>query len=93
VELAFAEAGCTIVWEGTGVGEVGRDRKTGKVLVRVDPRYFRPTEVDTLIGDASKARAKLGWRHQTSFRELVSEMVRSDIELAKREAWRNDRWA
>ncbi|MBS3649438.1 GDP-mannose 4,6-dehydratase [Pseudaminobacter sp. 19-2017] len=93
VELAFSEAGRTIVWEGTGVDEVGRDSRTGKVLVRVDPRYFRPTEVDTLIGDASKARAKLGWRHQTSFRELVAEMVSSDIELAKREAWRNDRSA
>ena len=93
VELAFAEAGCTIVWEGGGVDEVGRDKKMGKVLVRVDPRYFRPTEVDLLIGDASKAKAKLGWRHQTSFRELVSEMVRSDIELARREAWRNDRSA
>jgi GDPmannose 4,6-dehydratase len=93
VELAFAEVGRTIVWEGKDVDEVGRDSSTGQALIRIDPRYFRPTEVDLLIGDPSKARAKLGWKHTTSFRELVSEMVKSDIDLAEREAWRNDRSA
>ncbi|MEO4001003.1 GDP-mannose 4,6-dehydratase [Mesorhizobium sp. CAU 1732] len=93
VELAFAEVGRTIVWEGKDVDEVGRDSSTGQALIRIDPRYFRPTEVDLLIGDPSKAKAKLGWQHTTSFRELVSEMVKADIDLAEREAWRNDRSA
>ncbi|SFU20209.1 GDP-mannose 4,6-dehydratase [Mesorhizobium sp. YR577] len=93
VELAFAEVGRTIEWNGTGVDEVGRDKASGQVVVRIDPRYFRPTEVDLLIGDPSKAKAKLGWQHTTSFRQLVSEMVASDIALIKRESWRNDRSA
>jgi GDPmannose 4,6-dehydratase len=93
VELAFAEVGRTIVWQGSGVDEVGRDKRTGEVLVRIDPRYFRPTEVDLLIGDPAKAKAKLGWQHKTSFRQLVSEMVAADIELVKRESWRSDRSA
>ncbi|HYD99258.1 MAG TPA: GDP-mannose 4,6-dehydratase [Alphaproteobacteria bacterium] len=79
VELAFAEAGIALDWQGAGAGEVGRDRATGRVLVEVDPRYFRPTEVDLLLGDPSKARARLGWRHTTPFRELVREMVRADM--------------
>ncbi len=93
VELAFAETGRVIVWEGEGVNEVGRDRETGTALVRIDPRYFRPTEVDLLIGDPAKAKAALGWQHKTTFRELVSEMVRSDMGLVEREKWRNDRSA
>ncbi|BCH25913.1 GDP-mannose 4,6-dehydratase [Mesorhizobium sp. L-8-10] len=93
VELAFAEAGRTIVWEGEGVDEVGRDPATGAILVRIDPRYFRPTEVDLLIGDPAKAKALLGWEHRTSFKELVSEMVRSDMNVVEREKWRNDRSA
>ncbi len=93
VELAFAEVGRFIGWEGEGVDEVGRDRQTGTVLVRIDPRYFRPTEVDLLIGDPAKAKATLGWQHKTTFKELVSEMVRSDIGLVEREKWRNDRSA
>ncbi|MGI6856914.1 GDP-mannose 4,6-dehydratase [Mesorhizobium sp. 1B3] len=93
VEMAFAEVGRTIEWEGTGVDEVGRDQTSGQILVRIDPRYFRPTEVDLLIGNPSKAKAKLGWQHKTSLRELVAEMVASDIELTKREAWRRNRWA
>ena len=68
VELAFAEVGRTIEWQGKGADEVGIDATTGKELVRIDPRYFRPTEVDELLGDASKAHAKLGWRHKTTFR-------------------------
>lgn len=83
VERAFAETGRTIAWEGKGVEETGRDAKTGDVLVRVDPQYFRPTEVDLLIGDASKAREKLGWAPTIGFAELVAEMVRMDIAEAE----------
>lgn len=79
VELAFAETGRRIVWRGTGTDEVGVEESSGKVLVEVDPRYFRPTEVDHLLGDPSKAQEKLGWRHQTSFQDLVREMVREDL--------------
>jgi GDPmannose 4,6-dehydratase len=79
VELAFAETGRTIRWQGTGVDEVGVDAGSGASLVRIDPRYFRPTEVDLLVGDASKAKAKLGWSHVTGFRDLVAEMVRADL--------------
>ncbi|MFC3725791.1 GDP-mannose 4,6-dehydratase [Neoaquamicrobium sediminum] len=93
VELAFDEVGREIVWEGSGVNEIGRDGASGEILVRIDPRYFRPTEVDLLIGDPSKARSTLGWQHTTSFRELVSEMVAADIAFAEREAWRQDRSA
>ncbi len=81
VELAFAEVSSTIGWRGKGAEEEGVDGATGKVLVRIDPRYFRPTEVEFLLGDPSKAREKLGWHHRTGFRELVSEMVRADFEF------------
>lgn len=91
VERAFAEIGRSIQWSGTGVDEVGRDGKTGAVLVRIDPRYFRPTEVDLLIGDPAKAREKLGWTHTTTFPELVAQMVASDIDVVKRELHRHDR--
>jgi GDPmannose 4,6-dehydratase len=79
VEKAFARVSREIVWRGSGVDEKGVDRSTGAVLVEVDPRYFRPTEVDSLLGDPSKARAKLGWRHKTSFDQLVADMVDADI--------------
>jgi GDPmannose 4,6-dehydratase len=79
IELAFAETGRQIEWRGVGAEEKGLDGKTGKPLVLIDPRYFRPTEVDHLLGDASKARSKLGWRHTTSFKDLVREMVASDL--------------
>jgi GDPmannose 4,6-dehydratase len=79
VELAFAEIGRTIAWSGKGTDEVGKDSKSGDILVRIDPRYFRPTEVDLLLGDPSKAHKQLGWKHKTSFRELVSEMVAADL--------------
>ncbi|MEO1251526.1 MAG: GDP-mannose 4,6-dehydratase [Pseudomonadota bacterium] len=91
VERAFAEVGRTIVWEGEGVDETGRDASSGDVLVRIDPRYFRPTEVDLLIGDPSKARKKLGWAHKTKFEDLVKEMVASDLKVIEHEKWRNDR--
>ena len=79
VELAFAHVGRAIVWRGAGVDEVGLEAASGVERVRIDPRYFRPTEVDLLLGDPAKARAKLGWSHTTGFRELVCEMVDSDI--------------
>ena len=84
VELAFAEVGTTIVWQGTGVDERGVDAKTGVARVRVDPRYFRPTEVDYLWGDPTKARNVLGWKHRTSFEQLVKEMVQVDLALGER---------
>jgi len=85
VELAFAEVGRGIVWRGKGADETGVDRKSGKTVVRIDPIYFRPTEVDLLVGDSSKARQKLGWAPKTSFAELVSEMVATDLAIARRE--------
>ncbi|MDD3246574.1 MAG: GDP-mannose 4,6-dehydratase [Methanosarcina sp.] len=78
-ELAFREAGIDIEWEGEEVSEVGRDADSGKVLVEVDPMFYRPTEVDLLIGDPSKAREKLGWKTKVSFEELVKMMVKSDM--------------
>jgi GDPmannose 4,6-dehydratase len=81
-ELAFARAGITIEWSG----DRGVDRKSGKTLIEIDPRYFRPTEVDDLRGDASKAQQELGWRARTSFAELIALMVDSDLALAEREA-------
>ena len=83
VELAFAEVGISLRWTGSGVDECGVCTKSGRVLVRVDPRYFRPTEVDELLGSAEKARRKLGWSHKVSFRELVREMVREDVRLTE----------
>jgi GDPmannose 4,6-dehydratase len=76
VEKAFAQIDIQIEWMGAGVDEKGVDAASGRVLVEIDRRYFRPTEVDTLIGDASKARSKLGWHHKVSFNELVAEMGR-----------------
>ncbi|TWT12891.1 GDP-mannose 4,6-dehydratase [Reyranella sp. CPCC 100927] len=84
IELAFAQIGRRIEWQGKGVDERGVETGTGRVLVRIDPTYFRPTEVDLLIGDASKAHAKLGWTHKTSFLDLVREMVAADLDLMKR---------
>jgi GDPmannose 4,6-dehydratase len=75
VELAFAELKREIIWQGDGVDEIGKDAKTGDVLVKIDPRYFRPTEVDLLIGDPGKAKEKLGWEAKIGLEELVSEMV------------------
>ena len=86
VVAAGAHLGMKIEWKGKGVDEVGVDSKTGRVLVKVDPRYFRPTEVETLLGDASKAKQKLGWSAEVSFSDLVSEMVASDLDVAKRDS-------
>ena len=85
VNLAAAEIGVTIRWEGTGEQEKGYDMASGKCIVEVDPRYFRPTEVETLLGDPSKAKEKLGWQPTTSFQSLVSEMMHEDLQSAKRD--------
>ena len=85
VELAFAHTGRPIEWRGKGVEEEGVDAASGDVLVSVDPRYFRPTEVDLLLGDPSKAHRELGWRHETGFEELVREMVDADMKTVARE--------
>lgn len=91
VEKAFARAGRRIEWKGTGAAERGLDTATGKVLVEIDPHYFRPTEVECLLGDPSKARQKLGWRHKVSFDQLVGEMVDADLIAVRDEHARRDR--
>ena len=91
VELAFAHVGRTIEWQGEGVDEKGLDAKTGHCLIEIDPRYFRPTEVEFLLGDASKAKTKLGWTPKIKFAELVREMMDADLALVKSEAERKNR--
>ena len=91
VEKAFHRIGITIAWKGKGIDETGIDAESGKVLVRIDPRYFRPTEVDLLVGDSSKARNALGWTHTHSLDDLVSEMMKHDLMAVVREADRNTR--
>jgi GDPmannose 4,6-dehydratase len=91
IELAFAQVGRGIAWKGENENEIGIDASTGKVLVRVDKRYFRPTEVDALLGDATKARRTLGWQPESSFTDLVAEMVKSDLEVVASQAERKDR--
>ena len=85
VEMAFKHVNIEIRWEGTGVDEKGIDTKTGKVLVEVDPRYFRPTEVDLLLGDSAKAREKLGWKPKYDLEALVKDMMESDLSETKRD--------
>jgi GDPmannose 4,6-dehydratase len=89
VELAFAQIGVRIAWRGEGVDETGIDAATGEVRVAVDPRYFRPTEVDLLIGDPSKAHNRLGWAHEIGFEALVAEMVAADLVTVSQEARRH----
>jgi len=91
VERAFAQFGRTIVWKGKGVEEKGFDKSSGEVLVEVDARYFRPTEVDALIGDASKARKTLGWLPKANFADLVKEMVQADLAALETERARKNR--
>jgi GDPmannose 4,6-dehydratase len=91
VEKAFACVGRGIVWKGTGADEKGLDQKSGHVLIAVDPRYFRPTEVEALIGDPRKAHNLLGWRHRVSFDELVRDMVKADLEAVRFEQQRHGR--
>jgi GDPmannose 4,6-dehydratase len=86
VERTGAVLGMSIRWRGNDVDEEGVDTKTGRVIVKIDPRYFRPTEVETLLGDATRARSQLGWRPEISFDTLVEEMVAADLELARRDA-------
>ncbi|MFN2424467.1 MAG: GDP-mannose 4,6-dehydratase [Cryomorphaceae bacterium] len=87
LEQAFAKAGITVEWSGTGPDEKGKNAKTGKVIVEVDPRYYRPTEVELLVGDPSKAFEKLGWKHRYDLDSLINEMVTADIELFKRDKY------
>ncbi len=86
VNAAYAHLAKSIRWEGEGVDEKGYDAETGQCIVAVDPRYFRPTEVETLLGDPTKAREKLGWVPKVTFEEMVHEMMENDLELAKRDA-------
>jgi len=88
VERAFEQIGRSIEWQGSGVEEKGVDAHTGDILVEVDPRYFRPTEVDLLLGDPSKAKRVLGWEHTTPFADMVKEMVASDLKVIADEAQR-----
>ncbi|MDP7046188.1 MAG: GDP-mannose 4,6-dehydratase [SAR324 cluster bacterium] len=84
-ERAFAEVGITLDWSGNGVDETGRDAKSGNILVSIDPAYFRPTEVDLLIGDASKAREKLGWQPTCNLQQMIEEMIKADLEEARKD--------
>jgi GDPmannose 4,6-dehydratase len=90
VEAAAAELGMRIEWRGTSVEEYGTDVASGKVVIRIDPRYFRPAEVDTLLGDAARARRALGWTPRTTFAEIVREMVGYDLRLLETGAARQE---
>ena len=91
VTIAFGKAGFQIRWQGEGRDEVGIDSSTGDILVQIDPRYFRPTEVDFLLGDPTKAREELGWRHSTSFEDMIGEMVAADLEaMGRGENWESN---
>ncbi|QTA79708.1 GDP-mannose 4,6-dehydratase [Desulfonema limicola] len=85
VEKAFHEIGIEITWQGSGTEEVGKDKNSGKIYIHIDPRYFRPTEVDFLLGDPSKAKKNLGWEPKTSFDELVKMMIKDDIKEAEKD--------
>ena len=84
-ERSFAEVGISLEWSGNGVDETGRDAKSGNILVSIDPAYFRPTEVDLLIGDASKARDKLGWQPTCNLQQMIEEMIKADLEEARKD--------
>jgi GDPmannose 4,6-dehydratase len=90
IELAFSKVDRKIEWRGEGVDEIGFDSAKGEALVRIDSRYFRPTEVDLLLGDASKAHRILGWKHTVSFPELVSDMLSSDLKVIAKESGSRD---
>ena len=85
VQTAADTLGMEINWQGSGVGEKGVENKTGKTIVAVDPRYFRPTEVETLLGNPAKAKEQIGWAPEVTFSELVAEMVQWDLEEARRD--------
>ncbi len=86
IDIAAKELGIKLKWQGSGVNEIGIDAVTGKTIIHIDPRYFRPTEVETLLGDSTKAREKLGWTPKTSFKGLVKEMVAHDLSEAKKDS-------
>ena len=86
-ELAFQEAGIELVWEGENENEIGRNKSSGKVLVEIDPSYFRPTEVDILLGNPTKAKRELNWKPKTTFHELVKIMVKADVEKVKKRGY------
>jgi len=85
VELAFKEIGRSIIWKGDGSNEQGIDNESGSIVVKIDPRYYRPTEVDDLLGDPTKAKKELNWQHTITFKDMVSEMVQEDIKLLQNE--------
>ena len=85
VETAFRHVGMTVEWSGTGVNEVGIDKETGKMIVSINPAFFRPAEVEILLGDATKAESKLGWKREVSFSSLVERMVENDLKLVEKE--------
>ena len=87
VALAFKEVGINIEWQGKGISEIGINTETGKTIVEVDEKYFRPTEVELLLGDPTKAKKELGWQTTYSFQELVTEMVQSDLKLFQRDQY------
>jgi GDPmannose 4,6-dehydratase len=88
VELAFKHVGKEIIWTGSGVDEKGIDRRTGRPLIEIDPRYYRPTDVSVLQGNPTKAHKRLGWRHRTAFPDLVREMVEADLAEVETESRR-----
>jgi GDPmannose 4,6-dehydratase len=88
--LAFNKVGIEIEWQGKGIDEKGINKASGEVIIQIDPRYFRPTEVELLVGDPSKAHKELGWKHHCSFKTLVEEMVESDLELFKKDKYLMD---
>jgi len=85
VEIAFNHVGITVEWQGTGIDEIGIDKSTGKIIVKINPVFFRPAEVDILLGDPTKADTALGWKREISFAELVERMVAHDMELVAKE--------
>ena len=85
VEVAFGHVGMEIEWSGEGVDEIGKDKATGKVVVKVNPKFFRPAEVDILLGNPEKAEKELGWKREISFSQLVERMVKNDLALVEKE--------
>ena len=85
VERAFMYVGIEIIWEGSEVNEIGKDKATGKIVVKINPDFFRPAEVDILIGDPIKAETKLGWKREIPFVELVERMIKNDLMLVEKE--------
>ena len=85
--MAFGEVGITLEWKGKGADEKGINKATGKTIIEVDKKYFRPAEVDILVGDASKAKQKLGWQPKYTLEQLVKEMVTSDVKLFERDQY------